>query len=352
MEPSAAQNGPVIKTCTQCGAVQQARTSICCYCNAPFHSAEEISRSAPQRGAPTEGNLALDPVWKHELARRMEAYRVRRRRLHPDTDQGALQFGALEREAAAGPAPAIAHQAAGRSFPNLQDLDSGENDPAEAAEEFAFAIGIGRRPASSRKAGGETSVHRVEIDVTQTGAGAANETTAHPDIPSQRPAGTHADSPYFPVATFSERCLAGTFDIVFLLFAYGGFLTLFGSLGGHLSFSKFSVVVYAASLGLFYVQYFALFTIFGGATPGMMLRHLQVVSFDGEAPSSRQLLQRSFGYVVSGGTFLLGFFWSLWDEDRLTWQDRISRTHLTQLDAVFAAEPLGGPGDPHGATHK
>jgi len=36
-----------------------------------------------------------------------------------------------------------------------------------------------------------------------------------------------------------------------------------------------------------YVQYFGLFTIFGGTTPGMMVRGLQVVSFSGENPTAK-----------------------------------------------------------------
>lgn len=281
----------------------------------------------------------------------MEAYRARRRRLPPATTQGALAFETLEHEAGEIQAPASPRRTAVQPHPSERDIDCEENDPTEAAEEFAFAIGIGRKPSSSGQAAGEARSQRVEIDLTQPVAD-ASEVANLPDHPSQPAPPGHADSPYFPVAALAERCLAGAFDAVFLLFSYGGFLTLFGSLGGHFSFTKFGVAVYAVSLGLFYMQYFALFTIFGGATPGMMLRHLQVVSFDGDAPSARQLLERSLGYLVSGGTFLLGFLWSLWDEDRLTWQDRISRTHLTQLDAMFAAEPAGGPGEAQSAAHK
>ncbi|HYL10473.1 MAG TPA: RDD family protein [Candidatus Acidoferrales bacterium] len=267
------------------------------------------------------------------------------------TAQGALAFETLEQEAAEMQEPASPRRTAVQPHPSEQDIGCGENDPTDAAEEFAFAIGIGRKPSSSGEAAGEAGSQRVEIDLTQPVAD-ASEAANLPDHTSQPALPRHADSPYFPVAALAERCLAGAFDAVFLLFSYGGFLTLFGSLGGHFSFSKFSVAVYGVSLGLFYVQYFALFTIFGGATPGMMLRHLQVVSFDGDAPGARQLLQRSLGYLVSGGTFLLGFLWSFWDEDGLTWQDRISRTHLTQLDAVFAADPAGEPGEAHSTAHK
>src|SRR5256884_3981815 len=59
------------------------------------------------------------------------------------------------------------------------------------------------------------------------------------------------------------------------------------------------------------------------------MRGLQVVSFSGEPPTPRQMLLRSAGYMLSAGTFFLGFLWVMWDEDELTWHDRLSRTHLS-----------------------
>src|SRR5260221_12412411 len=112
-----------------------------------------------------------------------------------------------------------------------------------------------------------------------------------------------------PLASVDDRRLAALFDLFCLLFAYGGFLMLFGSLGGQFTLSKLSAAVYAATLAIVYLQYFALFTTFGGTTPGMMLRGLQVVSFSGERPTPRQMLLRSAGYMLSGGTFFLGFLW-------------------------------------------
>jgi hypothetical protein len=31
---------------------------------------------------------------------------------------------------------------------------------------------------------------------------------------------------------------------------------------------------------------------------------------------------------------MLGFLWALWDEDQLTWHDRMSQTYLTSAPAV------------------
>jgi uncharacterized RDD family membrane protein YckC len=61
----------------------------------------------------------------------------------------------------------------------------------------------------------------------------------------------------------------------------------------------------------------------------MMLRGLQVVSFSGEPPTPTQMVLRSVGYMLSAGTFFLGFLWAMWDSDELTWHDRLSRTYLS-----------------------
>ena len=145
------------------------------------------------------------------------------------------------------------------------------------------------------------------------------------------------------MASIEERRLAGLIDAGCLLFAYGAFLMLFGSLGGQFTLSKLSAAVCVATFAFVYLQYFALFTIFGGTTPGMMLRGLHVVSFSGEAPTPRQMLWRSLGYLLSAGTFFMGFAWALWDEDGLTWHDRLSHTCLcpaptiADVDATHAA---------------
>ena len=163
--------------------------------------------------------------------------------------------------------------------------------------------------------------------------------TAHP--PSTR---RSAPDALFPVASLTERRRAALLDIALLLFSYGGMLALFMALGGRLGFNKLDAVVTGATLALFYAQYYALFTTFGGSTPGMMLRGIRVVSFDGGVPTSRQMVWRSFGYLISAGTFFLGFLWALWDEDHLCWQDRISQTYLTPIDGFASHEAQGEDG--------
>ena len=88
--------------------------------------------------------------------------------------------------------------------------------------------------------------------------------------------------------------MAGMIDAALLVFFYGGFLALFWALGGRFSLSKLTATITAATFGLLYAQYFLLFTVFAGATPGMMARGLRAASFDGADPASTQLLWLTF----------------------------------------------------------
>jgi uncharacterized RDD family membrane protein YckC len=204
---------------------------------------------------------------------------------------------------------------------------------ADAArpDDFSFTIAIGR--TANNRPPDETQMY-IDVSLPPSQNAASDSTQAADYAASQH-------SGLYPVATIEERRLAGLIDAACLLFACGGFLALFGSLGGHFAFSKLSAAVYAASFAIVYIQYFALFTVFGGTTLGMMLRGLRVVDFSGEEPSPRQFLLRAAGYMLSAGTFFLGFLWSQWDEDELTWHDRISRTYLSSANNIADSEFTG-----------
>jgi uncharacterized RDD family membrane protein YckC len=146
-----------------------------------------------------------------------------------------------------------------------------------------------------------------------------------------------------PVATLGRRQCAGLIDTIFLGLTCAGFLALFRSLGGEITLDKATAVIYLLILYLFYCLYFSLFVTLAGATPGMQLLSLSVVRLDGYVPDTRQLLWRSFGYLLSGATMVLGFVWALWDEDRFTWQDRISQTYITAATPLSDADSVSLP---------
>ena len=70
---------------------------------------------------------------------------------------------------------------------------------------------------------------------------------------------------FFPIASMDDRRRALLIDLACLAFAYGGFLALFGSFGRHFRLSKLSATVCFFTFAFVYLQYFGLFTVFGGA---------------------------------------------------------------------------------------
>ena len=298
------------KTCLQCGAVLPSSIRVCSFCDSSL--TPELSSDAAATACGRQDQIELqiggnhteappirrsDSAWRGELSERLQAYRTKRRKVAPNLAQSRLPF----EEPAAAP-------------PVRSSVCVAEAPPA-ADNDFAFTIAIGRNAATREEA-------RMVIDVS---AGPDTleslEQTPGRDVRSEQ-------AGLYPVASMDDRRIVGLIDAACLLFAYGGFLTLFGSLGGQFTFSKLSAAVCVATFVVVYLQYFALFTVFGGTTPGMMLRGLHVVSFSGETPTPRQMLWRSVGYMLSAGTFFMGFLWALWDEDSLTWHDRLSHTYL------------------------
>jgi uncharacterized RDD family membrane protein YckC len=305
---------------------------VCHFCDSSFSVGFSLLEESPDTRT-AKGNLALDvkphpeaaeramgcsaasqeteqdAAWRGELSQRLKAYRTRRRKLTSNGGQAKFSFD--------GPSEKLAQHG------NL----SVEELPPSTEEDFSFTIAIGR---PSKKQVQEESGMVIDVSL-EPGA----ENHAQSQLTSEQ---INSQPGLYPVASIDDRRLAAIIDLCCLLFAYGGFLVLFGSLGGHFTLSKLSAAVYTTTFAIVYLQYFALFTIFGGTTPGMMMRGLQVASFSGEPPTPKQMLLRSAGYLLSAGTFFLGFLWAMWDEDELTWHDRLSQTYLSATETFADIE--------------
>jgi uncharacterized RDD family membrane protein YckC len=369
VDASAAQKQPVNKTCLQCGSILPLGISACRFCDSQFQPIGEAERVSvlPRHvaelrevnaGRHTIGDgICISPensagsatepeepyTWRSELANRVEAYRLRRRKVSPNGAQTKFPFSepmAVKRPttiAADRATPAAANHTTTASIvepqaPTIPEPQLISCEPSESsADDFAFTIAIGR--IASKPPDG-----RMMIDVSNS-----SDVEISGDGGGELPERTHAG--LYPVASLGDRQLAGIIDAACLLFAFGGFVALFGSLGGQLTLSKMNAAVYLMALSVVYFQYFALFTIFGATTPGMMFRGLQVMSFTGDVPTPRQMLLRSAGYMLSAGTVFIGFLWAVWDEDQLTWHDRLSKTYLSSAQTYAEVES-------HSAAHR
>jgi uncharacterized RDD family membrane protein YckC len=338
-EPSAAQNETVIQTCTQCGAINGAETgvqaSVCSVCDARlscknpediFVRTSTIGADASAEDSPAEAqdNGAEAPVWRNEVSYRVAAYRARGGRLRSRSTQPEFRFeGSGETGATVRKEAGVRDSAgAARATPTPRAPAGHFNGNSRTVNRGSPAVNRGSHSARRQRAWED----HVVIDVAQP---MLNFSSVDYYPQESAPRLSQSERPCTPAAALGERARAGAIDAALLLFAYGGFLALFWVLGGRFALSALDAAITAATIGLLYAQYCLLFAVFGGATPGMMARGLNVVSFDGTEPTARQLLWRSAGYLASAGVGFAGFLWALWDQDHLTWHDRISHTYIT-----------------------
>jgi uncharacterized RDD family membrane protein YckC len=359
----------VIQTCKQCGAINQSSAENCCFCNARLSIEAEqaaLGVSNPSAGNGAESNYkinespALQPAWRSEVKSRLRTYRERRRRSGGDESQTALEF---EQESGDSAGPETDDTQGygildGPDFPSPEQaafeqqeqhgrrpgdpFDDGKETPATHIEEqyedplqatLAAASALMHEESPAEAAEQEDPFQQLLIDVSRP-------PEVEPEAAAEKPAISYGDanpihdSTLYPVGELRIRRRAGMLDAAVLFLSYAGILALFAAFGGRLAPVRLDALVCGSMALLLYAQYFTLFTMLGGATPGMLLTGLRVVSFDGSAPEPRQLMLRSLGYVISGGMAMLGFLWAFWDEDHLSWHDRISQTYLISAESV------------------
>lgn len=284
------------------------------------------SSSASPLSAP-----AGETSWREEISSKLRSYRARRRdhALEKEANQSALPFEASE-------AAASAHAAGVQTAVAEEELD----DPLQTTLASAAARvaqletspeSLQEEPVTAAEPDEPKMFEQLVIDVSRP---------PEPDLAAilrQQHTSTHTfahPSSVTPVADLAARRRAFVVDAGCILLAFTCVLGLYLGFGGKLLATKLDVLVCGATLMLLYAQYFTLFTVMGGATPGMMFAGLRVVSFEGDAPAPVKLLWRSFGYLVSGIPALLGFCWALADEDHLTCHDRISQTYIAHAYAL------------------
>ncbi len=75
------------------------------------------------------------------------------------------------------------------------------------------------------------------------------------------------------------------------------------------------------------VLYLAVFTLLAESTPGMSYAGTSLCTFDDQIPTLAQRFGRLCGLLLSVLPLGLGVAWSLFDEDHMSWHDRLSRTY-------------------------
>lgn len=139
-------------------------------------------------------------------------------------------------------------------------------------------------------------------------------------------------------AELSRRAGALLLDGLFLLVGFLLFLTAFHLMGGPTGLRSAGAYYGLAglALALFYESFFCLLNC---DSPGVKLARLELINFDGYAPSGWQrglrLLIGCFSLVGLGA----GWIWALFERERLTWHDIVSETCLVEADSAPLERP-------------
>lgn len=129
-------------------------------------------------------------------------------------------------------------------------------------------------------------------------------------------------------APFGRRMMATVVDAALIMGLVFGTMYLISSnldtLPGKHAFEAFGVL---GVLG-FAALYEWFFLTFAKVTPGMRYAQLALCTFDEQMPTREQVNGRLKAMLISVLPVGLGMLWSIFDEDQMSWHDRLSKTYL------------------------
>lgn len=132
------------------------------------------------------------------------------------------------------------------------------------------------------------------------------------------------------VAPLALRFAAALIDAALVGIAAAVFLTVVQFVTPGLPHNRMAIAVGLAAPSALWALYQYVFLVYGAATLGMRVTHLQVQTFAGEHAAYGQRRLRALAMMLSFMPLGLGIAWALADEDMLCWHDRITRTYLAR----------------------
>ena len=137
-----------------------------------------------------------------------------------------------------------------------------------------------------------------------------------------------ADAPRLYQAPFGRRMMATMVDASLILGIVCGAAYLVASNFDHLPGKHASEICGAVAVLGFAALYEWFFLTFAKVTPGMRYAQLSLCTFDGQMPTAVQIKERMKAMLISVLPVGLGMLWSIFDEDQMSWHDRLSKTYL------------------------
>jgi uncharacterized RDD family membrane protein YckC len=128
-------------------------------------------------------------------------------------------------------------------------------------------------------------------------------------------------------ASLEDRLMAGIVDVALVTAAFLVFVFVFAACTVHPPTGEPAQVGAAVAFFAFAAIYQILFFNFGCDTPGMRYAKIALCTFDDENPTRQMIRRRLAALLLSAGPLGLGILWAFFDDDRLGWHDRISKTY-------------------------
>ena len=147
------------------------------------------------------------------------------------------------------------------------------------------------------------------------------------ELPMRGP--VHIDVP-LQVALVGQRLYAAVVDFLFVLCGFGVLSMVAWKIMPDLPNGKLALVSPFIIMAALWLAFQYMFITYAGATPGMQIANMSLVTFEGERPDFRRRRQRALSMIVSLISGGVGFGWALLDPDTLCWHDSISRTYVMQ----------------------
>jgi uncharacterized RDD family membrane protein YckC len=129
-------------------------------------------------------------------------------------------------------------------------------------------------------------------------------------------------------APFGRRMMATVVDAAIIMgLVFGAIYLISSNLDSLPGKRVFEICAVLAVLG-FAALYEWFFLTFAKVTPGMRYAQLALCTFDEQMPTREQVNGRLKAMLISVLPVGLGMLWSIFDEDQMSWHDRLSKTYL------------------------
>lgn len=143
----------------------------------------------------------------------------------------------------------------------------------------------------------------------------------------QEAAAQKAASPVVDLAGVDRRAMAIVIDGALTLAVFAGLVWLTAASGLLTHSARVFGIAAVLLLLLVCAGYQAVFSAYAESTPGMWYAGIGLCTTDGYIPNRAQRWRRLAALPLSVMPLGLGLAWALFDEDQLTWHDRLSGTY-------------------------